>query len=183
MLTDEEIKKLYTDKNFNGSFSGVRNLKLFLKTDYNEDVSSSRFYKILKEIPNYIYHLRPIRKFPTRSYQVDSFGKLCECDLAFMAKFNGFIGFLVFVDVFSQHLWCEPFRKKSAASTQKLLAKILDSIDSPITEIASDSGGEFVGNRAFFEERHILFTRKTGKNKVVTLISTVVNLNYNYKLF
>ena len=140
MLSDQDIKNLYTDKNFSGSFSGVRNLKLFLKTDYGEDVSSARLYRILKEIPNYIYQLRPIRKYPMRSYQVDSFGKLLEADLGFMKKYNGYVGFLLMIDVFSDHIWVEPFKRKTKESIRKLMAKILDSIKSPITQVATDAG-------------------------------------------
>jgi hypothetical protein len=76
MLSDEDILKLYQDPTFGGSFSGVKNLKHFLKTDLNEDVSEQRLYNVLNTLPNYIYQLKPIRKFPTRNYVVDGFGQL-----------------------------------------------------------------------------------------------------------
>jgi hypothetical protein len=71
-----------------GAYSGVSNFSKFLKLDHNEDVPRARIYKILKTIPNYVYQLRAPRNYTTRSYQVDSFGKLLELDLAFMAPFN-----------------------------------------------------------------------------------------------
>jgi len=66
-----------------------------LKTDYGEDVSSARIHRILSSIPNYIYQLKAPKRYPTRAYDVDSFGKLLELDLGFMKPFNGFIGFLL----------------------------------------------------------------------------------------
>lgn len=88
MLSDEEIKRLYEDKNFMGSFSGVKNLKIFLKTDYGENIPSKRLYNILKQLPNYVQNLRSVRTFPRRPYDVDSFGKLLQMDLGFMKPYN-----------------------------------------------------------------------------------------------
>lgn len=88
MLSDQEILKLYEDKNFMGSFSGVKNLKIFLKTDFNEDISTKRLYNILKKLPNYVQNLRRVRTFPRRPYDVDSFGKLLQMDLGFMKTYN-----------------------------------------------------------------------------------------------
>jgi hypothetical protein len=76
MLSDEFILEKYQDPTFSGSFSGVKNLKHFLKTDYNQDISEQRLYNVLKTLPNYIYQLRPKRKYPTRNYVSDSFGEL-----------------------------------------------------------------------------------------------------------
>ena len=95
MLSDEDILKLYQDPNFPGSFSGVKNLRHFIKTDLNENVSEQRLYSVLKTLPNYIYQLKPIRKYPTRNYVSDSFGELMEIDLGFMAMFNKFRYFFV----------------------------------------------------------------------------------------
>lgn len=75
-LSDQKILQLYQDPSFYGSFSGVKNFQHFLFTDYGYHISSDRLYNLLKTLPNYIYNLRPKRKFPTRSYQIDSFGKL-----------------------------------------------------------------------------------------------------------
>jgi len=55
---------------------------------YLQDVPKARIYKILKTIPNYIYQLKSPKRYPTRHYQVDSFAKLIEIDLAFMTPFN-----------------------------------------------------------------------------------------------
>lgn len=165
MLSDEDILKLYQNPNFPGSFSGIKNLKHFIKTDLNEDVSEKRLYAVLKTLPNYIYQLKPIRKFPVRNYVVDSFGELMEMDLGFMAPFNKFRYFLCLVDVFSWHIWAVALRKKSGPVVGKALTATFDSIKSPITKIQADSGTEFIGNKKLFEERHIIFQTKHLRNK------------------
>jgi hypothetical protein len=76
MLTDNDILRLYQDTDFSGSFSGVKNLKHFIFTDFGQHISEARLYRILRTLPNYVYQIRPVRRYPTRNYQVDSFGKL-----------------------------------------------------------------------------------------------------------
>lgn len=93
VLTDQEILKLYYNKDFMGSFSGMRNLKKWIFTDYGEDISLNRLYTIFKQTPDYVQNLRPVHNFPTRHYQVDSFGKLLEMDLGFMKAFNVSLNF------------------------------------------------------------------------------------------
>lgn len=165
MLSDEEILKLYQDPTFPGSFSGVKNLKHFIKTDLGETVTEQRLYNVLKTLPNYIYQLKPIRKFPVRNYVSESFGELMEIDLGFMAPFNKFRYFLCLVDVFSWHIWAVALRKKSGPVVGKALEATFDSIKSPITKIQADSGTEFIGNKKLFEKRHIIFQTKHLRNK------------------
>jgi len=78
MLSDEEILKLYRDKNFSGSYSGVRTFQVLLKTQLNVDVPLKRLYDILKTDPIYLMHLQPIKHFPRRKYVVRNVGELCQ---------------------------------------------------------------------------------------------------------
>jgi hypothetical protein len=165
MLSDEEIIKLWQNPNFMGSFSGVSTMQHFLLTDFGEHISVKRIADILKKIPNYIYQLRPVRKFPTRQYDVDSYGKLIEADLAEMAMYNKYKYFLCVVDVFSWKLFCVPLRRKSAPIVQKAFESVFKDFGSPITEIQTDQGSEFIGSRNFFKEHHIVFKTKHQRNK------------------
>lgn len=165
MLTDEDIIKLFRNPEFKGSFSGMKNFQIFLKTDLNENVSLQRLYNVIKNYPDYIYQLKPIRKFPTRNYVTDSFGELMEIDLGFMPTFNLFRYFLCLVDVFSWHIWCVALKKKNGPVVGKALEKVFDEINSPITKIQADSGTEFIGNKDVFIKHKILFKTKHLKNK------------------
>jgi hypothetical protein len=148
-----------------GSFSGVTTMQHFLFTDYGEHISAKRIANILKKIPNYLYQLRPRRKFPTRPYEVDSYGKLLEADLAEMKMYNKFRYFLCVVDVFSWKIFCVSLRQKKAVIVQKAFDIIFKDFGSPITEIQTDQGSEFIGSRGFFEKNHIVFETKHQRNK------------------
>jgi hypothetical protein len=165
MLSDDEITKLWQDPNFMGSFSSITTVQHFLFTDFGEHISAKRIANILKKIPNYIYQLRPIRKFPTRSYDVDSYGKLIEADLAEMKMYNKFRYFLCIVDVFSWKIFCIPLRRKTAPIVQTAFEKVFSIFGSPITEIQTDQGSEFIGSKSFFAKKHIIFNTKHQRNK------------------
>ena len=140
MLNDEELKELYQNPTFYGSFSGARNFQIFLKTDYNEDISLDKIYNILKTIPSYVISLKPIKRFPRRKYNVAGFGSLLQADLAVMYEKNGYQYFLVLCDVFSRHLFTEPLKDKSAKTMKEALIKIFNQIPTPISKLETDQG-------------------------------------------
>lgn len=111
-LTDTELADLYQNETFPGSFSGARTFQQFLKTEKNENVPLSQIYKVLKSIPNYMYTLKPIKRFPRRQYDVKGYLELVQCDLGQMYEFNGMKYFLLVTDVFSSRIWCEPLPSK-----------------------------------------------------------------------
>jgi len=91
-------------------------------------------------------------------------------DLGFMKRYKKFAYFLLVIDAFSWKMWARPLVSKSATVIRKNLTSILDSIDSPITEITTDLGGEFTGNKNFFKERHILFRPKFHQKHKAALV-------------
>jgi len=139
-LSDQDILKLWQNKDFMGAFSGVKNLQKFLFTDYHEHISAQRLYRILKTSPDYLMNLRPVRKFTRRHYQVSSFGSLLEMDLGFMKTYKKFSYFLLAIDAYSWKIWAKPLTSKSALVIRNNLVSILDSIESPVTEITTDLG-------------------------------------------
>lgn len=76
VLIDEYIKKLYVSKDFPGSFSGMATMKHFIQEIYEECIPMSRLYKVMKSLPEYVFQMKPIRKYKLRSYEVDGFGQL-----------------------------------------------------------------------------------------------------------
>lgn len=89
-------------------------------------------------------------------------------DLGFMKPYKQFKYFLVVIDVFSWHIYAKPLASKTAPVVLKNLISILDSIDSPITSLVSDLGGEFTSkiNTSYFKSKNILFrAKKYQKNK------------------
>ena len=70
MLSDQELTEIWKNESYEGAFSGGRNFQKFLKTQFNENISLARIYRILKTIPAYVVSQRPIRRFPMRHYDI-----------------------------------------------------------------------------------------------------------------
>ena len=140
VLTDDFIKQLYTDPDFEGSFSGIQRMRHFIEQKYQECISLNRLARIMNSLPEYMYQLKPIRKYNLRSYQVDGFGQLLECDLGFMPNYLNFRYFLLMIDCFSEKIFAIALRKKNATVVGRALQIIIDQINSPISCIQSDQG-------------------------------------------
>jgi len=168
-ISDEEILKLWRDKNFAGSFRGVRNFKVLLKTDRGVDVSEERLLKILKTDPIYLLHKTTKRKIQRRHYDVNFYGQLVQIDLAYMfsSEETNYKYFILAVDAYSFKIFVEPLRDKSALTVSDALKKIFKKFDAPIYEVQSDQGKEFLGKetQVLFKSLKILFREKQGKNK------------------
>lgn len=165
MLSDEEILKLYNDPLFDGSFSGIKTFRDFLYSEKKELIPEKRLYNILKKDKNYLLHMKPTRKFPTRPYDVQSFGNCVQIDLAEMPNFDGYKYFLVAIDVFSKHLYTRPLKSKTAKEVGDAFESIFNDFKTPIYKLESDQGQEFLGNKALFKKLHIYFHTKIGRNK------------------
>lgn len=138
MLTNDDILKLYKDPTFEGSFSGVRTFCDFVFAEKGVKLSLKQVYNVLKTDPLYLMQMKPIRKFPTRPYDVQSFGNLYQMDLAVMPVFNGFKYFLVLIDVFSKHIFALPLKDKSSSSVGEAFQKIYEQFRSPIYKLETD---------------------------------------------
>lgn len=165
MLSDQEILDLYQNVDFHGSFSGARNFQMFLKMDKNEDVPLKKIYCLLKQLPLYIMNQKRIRNFPRRKYNVTSFGQCCQADLAEMPSFNSFNYFLLLVDLFSRHIYVEPLKRKTTQVVRKGFEKIFDEFQSPIVQLQTDQGKEFISQAKWFKEKKIIFRKKFGIHK------------------
>jgi len=138
MLSDKEILKLYKTPSFGGSFSGVRTFCDFVFVEKGIKLSPSHVYNVLKKDPLYLMQMKPVRKFPTRPYDVQSFGNICQMDLAEMPHFKGFNYFLVLIDVFSKHVYAEALKDKSSSSVGEGFLEIYRKFGSPIYKIETD---------------------------------------------
>jgi len=165
MLSDQEILALYNDPNFDGSFSGVKTFRDFLYSEKHELIPEKRLFSILKKDKNYLLHMKPTRKFPTRPYDVQSFGNCVQIDLAEMPQFEGFKYFLVAIDVFSKHLYTRALKSKTAKEVGEAFESIYNEFKTPIYKLESDQGQEFVANKALFKKLGIYFHTKVGRNK------------------
>jgi hypothetical protein len=82
-----------------------------------------------------------------------------------MKMYNKYRYFLCVVDVFSWKIFCISLRRKTAPIVQAAFEKVFSAFGSPITEIQTDQGSEFIGSKLFFSKKHIVFNTKHQKNK------------------
>jgi IS30 family transposase len=166
-VSDEKLLELWKDPDFDGSFRGIKTFQAFLKTDKNIDVSEQRLYKVLKNDSIYLLHLTPKRKFLRRKYDVRYYGELLQADIAYMFKWEEFQYFLLVIDCFSNKIFIEVLKSKSADDVATAFRKIFKEFGADITELQTDRGKEFLGKscQELFKKEHIVYRSKFGKNK------------------
>lgn len=164
-MEDNQIKNLWLDTNFLGSFTGINNFQASLYTTFGEKISKKRLQSILDQIPSYVSRIKPRNKFPRRPYDVYGFGQLLQADLGVMFKFDSFYYFLLVIDVFSRRVFTRPLRTKETNTVKEAFEEIISEINNRIEVIQTDSGAEFKGLKRFFEEKDIRHQYKYGKTK------------------
>ena len=86
--------------------------------------------------------------------------QLVMLDLAYMFPVMGFKYFLLLIDVFRRHIYCEPLKKKNSLQVGAAIEKIMAKMETPIQKLQTDQGTEFIGNKALFKKYKIRFTTK-----------------------
>ena len=120
-LTDEEIQKLWLNPLFSGSFAGIRNFSLLLKTDLGYSVPESRLRRILNREPIFLIHQRRPRRFPRRKFYLSALGQTVQADLAHMFSENHFNFFLCMVDCYSNRVVTRALKTKSGPEVSQAL--------------------------------------------------------------
>ncbi len=165
-MTDDEIRELWRDPSFSGSFAGVRNFQATLALEKGVHKDITTLFHILRQDPDFVVEMKRERKtFPRRSIMVHGVGRLWQADLAILFSFEGFIGFLLCVDVFSRAIFCEKIKNKDAKTIRLAFEKIFKEAGLKPDKLESDRGAEFVGNKDFFKKNKIFFKIKTGRHK------------------
>jgi hypothetical protein len=159
------VKTLYRDINFSGAFSGISNLHKTILLEKGIFISKPLIAKAVNEIPSYVQHLRPIRKVQRSKYDVNSFGELCQADIAYMYDYEGFKYFVLLIDVFSHRVFTRAQKTKSKAETLKSFDAIIEEANINIYVLQTDRGLEFTGLEKSLRSRNIHWTPKVGRNK------------------
>jgi hypothetical protein len=139
MLTDSQILKYYTDKEFPGSFGSAKVLQVFLHSKFNEYVPLPRIYKILQKQPFYIYQAKPMKRFPRR-YDVKGYLELFHADLAHMCEKHGYNYFLLVTDVFSSKIWTAPLKSKDNETLKNAFEALFAHLGAKPTKLSTDQG-------------------------------------------
>ncbi len=164
--SDEELIQLWKNPKFSGSFSGITNFRAALAVEKDIHVSKAKLFSILRKDPDILLETKKkLKKIPRRSMMVHGVGILWQCDLAEMHEINGKKYFLLCIDVYSHKLYCEALQTKSAKEVRNAFKKIFNVAQLKPEKIESDQGGEFRGNKVFFQQQKIFFKVKIGRNK------------------
>ncbi len=165
-ISAKRILEIWKDPTFSGSYSGIKTFQILLKTDLNIDISERRLYKILKSDPIYLIHLKPVRQFDRRHYDLRFYGELLQADIAYMFNYDGFKYFLLVVDCYSSKIYVEPLKTKDSITVAQALKKLFGLFKTKIYELQSDRGKEFEGaSKKLFHEEKVVYRQKLGKHK------------------
>lgn len=166
MADKEAIKKLWSDEDFPGAFSGINTFQHELKRVKNIVVTRSLLRKYLHEIPTYLQHVIRRKPNPRRSYEsLYGYGQLWQCDLAKMSNCENFEYILLCIDVYTRFIWTEPLTDKKSETVKEALKKIYKDANVHVTALSTDQGTEFIGCHEFFKSQKTYFSIKRGKNK------------------
>jgi len=171
----EKVVSLYVDPSFPGAFSGSVTFTQLLHTDAGINLKYKDVLKILHSIPTFVQSAKRRYKFPRRSYNIQGFGELMQADLGFLNESNGYIGFLICVDVFSYKIWGRMLKQKTADAVLNAFKSIYEEVNEPLPEnlekipysMQFDSGTEFLNKHflSFLKAQGIWHSTKHGNLK------------------
>ena len=164
-LSDEDIKHIWLNKSFPGSYTGIYTFSNSLRYYYNLHVRKTRLRRVLHQIPGFYMHILRPKRGQRRKMNLNTFGQLCQVDLAFMHNYDEFKYFVLLIDIFSQNIYARPLEDKGKESVKTALEEIFKEMGKKPTNLESDQGTEFTGNKAFFQAEGINFRIKGGQNK------------------
>ena len=146
-----DLKKLYTDPKFSGSFSGKQR---FLKALKSQDrrIKKSDVEKTLRSIDSYGLH-RPLKRPKLfRRIYTKAIKYLFQIDLIDMSKYenenDGYRWFITVIDTFSKKAWAFRLKRKSGKEMTRVMEPFLER-ERPI-KVEFDQGKEFY-NKPFLK--------------------------------
>ena len=146
-----DIKKLYSDPKFPGSFSGKERFIKAVKSR-NSSVKRKDIEAALRSIDTYSLH-KPLKR-PKLFRRIYSKGikYQYQIDLVDMSKFekenDGYRWFITIIDIFSKKAWAFKLKRKTANDIVKVMKPFLEK-NRP-TKIEFDQGKEFY-NKPFLD--------------------------------
>ena len=119
-----DLKKLYTDSNFSGSFSGKNRFLKALKS-HDRSITKANVEKSIRSIDSYELH-RPLKR-PKLFQRIYTKGikYLFQIDLIDMSKYenenDGYRWFITIIDTFSKKAWAFKLKRKSVKAIVEVM--------------------------------------------------------------
>ena len=166
MANGDDIRSLWRDPKFSGSFSGISNFQAALKYEKNINLSTKELYDMLKKDRNFLLEMRKIpKRILRRPMNTHGFGILFQADLGQLFPMNGYTYFLLCVDIFSRKIFCRALKSKKASEVEKAFKSIFAEANVIPEKLETDKGSEFHNNRQFFDKNKIFLKVKVAANK------------------
>ena len=140
-ISNSTLLKRYRDPQRPGSLGGLTRFATANK------ITVKRAREVLERDLGYMLHKPRRRRFPTAPVVVFGIDEQWTADLIEViniAKYNrGYRYLLTVVDVFSQHAWVQPVKKKTGKAVTEAFEKILKKGDRKPINLQTDDGKEF----------------------------------------
>ncbi len=163
---EDQIRALWRQPSFCGSFSGINNFQNCLETEKNIKLSKAKLFSILRKDQDFVMESRKSQKtFPRRKFMVHGVGQVWQADLGIMYPYSDYIGFLLCIDLFSHAIFCKLLRGKDRLSTKLAFEEIFTESKLVPRKLETDQGQEFISNKQYFSQKGIFFKIKTGRHK------------------
>lgn len=131
-MSDNDIKALWADPKFPGSFEGANTFQRAILHFKKIKISLRRLYKVLASIPEFVMQIKRNNNFPRRHYSnIFGFGKLYQADLAQFPESESMKYVLVLVDVFSHKIFARALKDKSAKTVKSAFEDIFKTVPVP----------------------------------------------------
>ena len=119
-----DLKKLYTDSNFSGSFSGKNRFLKALKS-HDRSITKANVEKSIRSIDSYGLH-RPLKRPKLfRRIYTKGIKYLFQIDLIDMSKYenenDGYRWFITIIDTFSKKAWAFKLKRKSVKAIVEVM--------------------------------------------------------------
>ena len=139
-----DLKKLYTDPKFSGSFAGKHRFLKALKSR-DRSITKADVEKALRSVDSYGLH-RPLKRPQLfRRIYTKGINYLFQIDLIDMSKYenenDGYRWFITIIDTFSKKAWAFKLKRKSGKAILKVMEPFLE--QHKPKKIEFDQGKEF----------------------------------------
>ena len=161
-LKVEDVRQLYRDPKYPGSFGGVNKFLLGLKQGGHK-IKKEELEKWLNQDDLYLLHKPSWKTFPRRPFIVQGIDHLWQADLSDVSslkRYNRGHRFLLFIiDAFSKYGWVAPIKDKTAKTLTRVMENILTRSKRRPLHLQSDKGSEFVNRqfKAMLQKRGVKF--------------------------
>jgi len=185
---EKYLKKIYSNPNHPGSFSGPEKLYQAVKSDGKFDLGRSRIRKWLQGNSSYTFNRIAHRKFKRNEVITAGLDALWDADLMdftyYKKQNDNFCYILLTIDIFSRFTWLRPLKTKSSGDVITMMKSIFDDGRKP-DAMRTDKGKEFTNNAIsnFYKEEnvhHYVTFNDTQANYAERCIKTIKTKIYRY---